>query len=208
MSLIESLNWRYATKRMTGEKVSEDKVNQILESIRLAPSAYGLQPYNLLVIEDKDMLNKIYEEACPQIVIKQCSHLIVFKALKKIKEEVMEGYIEEMVRVRDTSEEENDKFREKIQKVMDNPDINKFSWTIRQAYLGLGYATFAAAQLRVDSTPIEGFNASKLNEVLGLNTNIEEAVVLMTLGYRDEKEDRTLAKAKVRQPAEKFIRRI
>lgn len=208
MSLIESLNWRYATKRMTGEKVSEDKVNQILESIRLAPSSYGLQPYNLLVIEDKDMLNKIYEEACPQIVIKQCSHLIVFKALKKIKEEVMEGYIEEMVRVRDTSEEENDKFREKIQKVMDNPDINKFSWTIRQAYLGLGYATFAAAQLRVDSTPIEGFNASKLNEVLGLNTNIEEAVVLMTLGYRDEKEDRTLAKAKVRQPAEKFIRRI
>mgnify|MGYP001481510468 FL=1 len=208
MSLIESLNWRYATKRMTGEKVSEDKVNQILESIRLAPSAYGLQPYNLLVIEDKDMLNKIYEEACPQIVIKQCSHLIVFKALKKIKEEVMEGYIEEMVRVRDTSEEENDKFREKIQKVMDNPDINKFSWTIRQAYLGLGYATFAAAQLRVDSTPIEGFNASKLNEVLGLNTNIEEAVVLVTLGYRDEKEDRTLAKAKVRQPAEKFIRRI
>ena len=208
MSLIESLNWRYATKRMTGEKVSEDKVNQILESIRLAPSAYGLQPYNLLVIEDKDMLNKIYEEACPQIVIKQCSHLIVFKALKKIKEEVMEGYIEEMVRVRDTSEEENDKFREKIQKVMDNPDINKFSWTIRQAYLGLGYATFAAAQLRVDSTPIEGFNASKLNEVLGLNTNIEEAVVLMTLGYRDEKEDRTLAKAKVRQPAEKFICRI
>lgn len=208
MSLIESLNWRYATKRMTGEKVSEDKVNQILESIRLAPSAYGLQPYNLLVIEDKDMLNKIYEEACPQIVIKQCSHLIVFKALKKIKEEVMEGYIEEMVRVRDTSEEENDKFREKIQKVMDNPDINKFSWTIRQAYLGLGYATFAAAQLRVDSTPIEGFNASKLNEVLGLDTNVEEAVVLMTLGYRDEKEDRTLAKAKVRQPAEKFIRRI
>ncbi len=208
MSLIESLNWRYATKRMTGEKVSEDKVNQILESIRLAPSSYGLQPYNLLVIEDKDMLNKIYEEACPQIVIKQCSHLIVFKALKKIKEEVMEGYIEEMVRVRDTSEEENDKFREKIQKVMDNPDINKFSWTIRQAYLGLGYATFAAAQLRVDSTPIEGFNASKLNEVLGLDTNVEEAVVLMTLGYRDEKEDRTLAKAKVRQPAEKFIRRI
>ena len=193
---------------MTGEKVSEDKVNQILESIRLAPSSYGLQPYNLLVIEDKDMLNKIYEEACPQIVIKQCSHLIVFKALKKIKEEVMEGYIEEMVRVRDTSEEENDKFREKIQKVMDNPDINKFSWTIRQAYLGLGYATFAAAQLRVDSTPIEGFNASKLNEVLGLDTNVEEAVVLMTLGYRDEKEDRTLAKAKVRQPAEKFIRRI
>lgn len=208
MSLIESLNWRYATKRMTGEKVSEDKVNQILESIRLAPSAYGLQPYNLLVIEDKDMLNKIYEEACPQIVIQQCSHLIVFKALRKIKEEVMEGYIEEMVRVRDTSEEENDKFREKIQKVMDNPDINKFSWTIRQAYLGLGYATFAAAQLRVDSTPIEGFNASKLNEVLGLDTNVEEAVVLMTLGYRDEKEDRTLAKAKVRQPAEKFICRI
>lgn len=208
MSLIESLNWRYATKRMTGEKVSEDKVNQILESIRLAPSAYGLQPYNLLVIEDKGMLNKIYEEACPQIVIQQCSHLIVFKALRKIKEEVMEGYIEEMVRVRDTSEEENDKFREKIQKVMDNPDINKFSWTIRQAYLGLGYATFAAAQLRVDSTPIEGFNASKLNEVLGLDTNVEEAVVLMTLGYRDEKEDRTLAKAKVRQPAEKFICRI
>lgn len=208
MELLQALHWRYATKRMNGEKISTDDLHQILESIRLAPTSYGLQPFKLLVIENKKLLNEIYEKACPQVVINQCSHLIVFKALKRINADVLEDYVQEMVRVRETSEEENNKFRAKIKTVMENPNINKFSWTIRQAYLALGYATFAAAQLRIDSTPIEGFNAAALNELLGLDTDIEEAVVLLTLGYRDAENDKMAKKPKIRQPAEKFYKII
>lgn len=204
MDLLKALHWRYAAKRMNGEKISEHDLNQIMESIRLAPTSYGLQPFKLLVIENKALLNEIYEKACPQLVIKQCSHLIVFKALKRINADVLEDYVQEMVRVRNTSEEENNKFRAKIKAVMENPNINKFSWTIRQAYLALGYATFAAAQLRIDSTPIEGFNAAALNELLNLDTDKEEAVVLLTLGYRDEANDKMAKRPKVRRPAEKF----
>lgn len=208
MDVISALNWRYATKRMTGEKLSENELNQILESIRLAPTSYGLQPFRLLVVEDKDLLSQIYEESCPQIVIKQCSHLVIFKALKKVSQDVLECYVEEMTRVRNTTEDENNAFREKIYKVMNNPNINKFSWTIRQAYLALGYGTFAAAQLRIDATPIEGFNVDKMNKLLKLDTDVEESVVLLALGFRDEKEDEMLQKAKVRQPAESFISKI
>lgn len=208
MDVISALNWRYATKRMTGEKLSENELNQILESIRLAPTSYGLQPFRLLVVENKDLLNQIYEESCPQIVIKQCSHLVIFKALKKVSQDVLDRYVEEMTRVRNTTEDENNAFREKIYKVMNNPNINKFSWTIRQAYLALGYGTFAAAQLRIDATPIEGFNVDKMNKLLKLDTDVEESVVLLALGFRDEKEDEMLQKAKVRQPAESFISKI
>ena len=208
MDIIEALNWRYATKRMNGEKIPESDLEQILESIRLAPTSYGLQPFRLLVIKNRELLEKIYEEACPQVVIKQCSHLIVFKALKRINDDVLKCYVDEMTRVRNTSEEENDKFRDKIRKVMDNPNINKFSWTIRQTYLALGYATFAAAQLKIDSTPIEGFNAAALNKLLELDVEKEEAVVLLTLGYRDDEADKMHKKPKVRQPMESFVQHI
>lgn len=208
MNLIDSLNWRYATKRMTGEKIPVESLEQILEAIRLAPTSYGLQPFKVTVVEDKDMINEIYEKACPQIVLKQCSQLLIFRTRTRIGRDLVDGYVEEMVKARNASAEEVEKFRQKIKVVQNNLSINKPSWAMRQTYLALGYATFAAAQLRIDSTPIEGFNAKALNEVLGLNTDMEEAVVMLTLGYRDEKEDKTVSNAKIRRPSQDMFHRI
>lgn len=208
MNLIEALNWRYATKRMTGEKIAESDLNIILEAIRLTPTAYGLQPFKVAVTQNEDLIGEIYRKSCPQIVIKQCSHLLVFKARKKLDSEYLEGYLNEMKRRRNSTDEYIDGYRSRILRVIDNPQINKFSWMIRQTYIALGYATVAAATSGIDATPIEGFDAQSLNEILRLDTDKEEAVVMLALGYRDEKEDKLINLPKIRKPMDLMVERI
>ena len=208
MDLIEALNWRYATKRMTGEKIAESDLNIILEAIRLTPTAYGLQPFKVVVTRNEDLIGEIYRKSCPQIVIRQCSHLLVFKARKKLDSEYLEGYLKEMKRQRNSTDEYIDGYRSKILRVIDDPQINKFSWMIRQTYIALGYATVAAATSGIDATPIEGFDVQSLNEILRLDTDKEEAVVMLALGYRDEKEDKLINLPKIRKPMDLMVERI
>lgn len=207
MDLIGKLNWRYATKRMTGEKISEQDLEKILETIRLTPTAYGLQPFKVIVTENKELLDEIFEKSCSQVVINQCSHLLIFKANKKLDEEYVEGYLKELKRARNETDEYVNSYRAKIHKVIENPTINKFSWMIRQTYIALGFAMFAAAELGIDSTPIEGFDVQAMNELLGLDTEKEEAVVLLTLGYRDTRADHLYSKPKVRKSMKKLVER-
>ena len=207
MNLIEALKWRYATKRMTGEKIGEKELETILEAIRLTPSAYGLQPYKVIVTENKELLHEIFEKSCPQIVVQQCSHLLIFKAKKRLNEEYMEGFLAELKRSRNSTDEYIESYRRKIHNAILNPAVNTFSWATHQAYIALGYATFAAAQMGIDATPIEGFDVAALNRLLSLNTEDEEAVVMLTLGYRDEKEDRLAHQPKVRKPLDLLVER-
>ena len=208
MNLIEALKWRYATKRMTGEKIGEKELETILEAIRLTPSAYGLQPYKVIVTENKELLHEIYEKSCPQIVVQQCSHLLIFKAKKRLTEDYMEGFLAEVKRSRNTTDEYIASYRSKIHNVIQNPEVNTFNWAVHQTYIALGYATFAAAQMGIDATPIEGFDAAALNRLLSLNTEDEEAVVMLTLGYRNEKEDRLALQPKVRKPLDLLVERL
>ena len=208
MDLIEALNWRYATKRMTGEKIAGSDLDTILDAIRLTPTAYGLQPFKVVVVTNEDLIDKIYRNSCPQVVIKQCSHLLLFKARKRLDPEYLEGFLNEMRRVRNASDEYIDGYRSKIERVIENPEINKFSWMIRQTYIALGYATVAAAASGIDATPIEGFDAQSLNEVLLLDTEKEEAVVMLALGYRDEKEDKLIYLPKIRKPMDLLVEKI
>ena len=203
--ILSAHHWRYATKGMTGEKISDVDLNTILEAVRLAPTAYGLQPFKIIVTENKELLNEIFEKSCPQIVLQQCSHQLIFKARKKLDEEYVEGYLNEMKRKRNSSDEYIASYRSKIQKVIENPAINKFSWMIRQTYIALGFALVAAAELGIDSTPIEGFNVQAINEMLSLDTDSEEAVVLLTLGFRDEKADRLAEQPKIRKSIEQLV---
>ena len=208
MNLIEALKWRYATKRMTGEKIGETELETSLEAIRLTPSAYGLQPYKVIVTENKELLHEIYEKSCPQIVVQQCSHLLIFKAKKRLTEDYMEGFLAEVKRSRNTTDEYIASYRSKIHNVIQNPVVNTFNWAVHQTYIALGYATFAAAQMGIDATPIEGFDAAALNRLLSLNTEDEEAVVMLTLGYRNEKEDRLALQPKVRKPLDLLVERL
>jgi nitroreductase len=208
MNIIESLNWRYATKRMTGEKITGKELDTLLEAIRLAPSAYGLQPYRVIVTENRELLQQIFEQSCPQVVLQQCSHLLIFKAKKKLDEAYVEGFLSELKSARNSSDDYINSYREKIRLVINNPEINTFSWTTHQTYLALGYATFTAAQLGIDATPIEGFNPKALNRLLALNEEEEETVLMLALGYRDAGEDRLAHQPKVRKPLHKLVERL
>lgn len=205
MNLIDVLNWRYAAKRMTGDIIPKSDLNQILEAIRLAPSSYGLQPFSVTMVESRDKLNEIYEKASPQPVLKQCSHLLIFKARTRIDSELVESYLEDMAKARNATEEQVENTRKRIGSIQNNPSFNRLSWSMRQAYIALGYGTFAAAQLGIDSTPMEGFDVDALNNLLVLDVEKERAAVMLALGYRSEDEDHSIKYAKVRRSPEKMF---
>ena len=208
MNLTESLKWRYATKRMTDQKISEKDLNTIIGAISLAPTAFGLQPFRVVVTEKQELLQEIFEKSCPQIVVQQCSHLLIFKAYKNISDEHRESYLRLMKEKRNVTDDYIETYRQKIKRVQNSNQINTFEWAIRQAYIALGFAMVAAADLRIDATPIEGFNPAALNEILHIDTSKEETVVLLTLGYRDEANDHLADMPKLRKPLDELIEKI
>ena len=194
--LIEKLNWRYAAKRMNGEIVPQEKLNTILEAIKLSPSSVGLQPYKVLVISDKNLKEKIYKEAAQQPQIVESSHLLVFAVWEKITAEQVSEYINLVASTRGITVESLAQYHSKISDgILGRTEEINFNWSARQAYIALGHASVAAATEHVDATPMEGFNNAKLDEILGLNEKGLKSVVIMTLGYRDYEND-MLAKAK------------
>ena len=204
--LIEKLNWRYAAKRMNGQVVPEEKLNTILEAIKLSPSSVGLQPYNVIVISDKDLKEKIFNNAAPQPQIKESSHLLVFAAWEKITAKQIDDFINLVATTRDVTLESLAQYQQKISStVLSRTEDANLNWAARQAYIALGHALVAAAIENVDATPMEGFNADKMDEILNLKEKGLRSVVIMTLGYRDNEND-ALAKAKkVRRSNEEFF---
>ncbi len=205
MNIIDTLNWRYATKRMTSQKVSQKDLETILEALQLSPSAYGLQPYKIVVTNNKELINTIFEKACPQPVVQQCSHLIIFKTLKKVTNEYVENYLQKMQKVRKTSDKYIETYRNKITTTLMNKSDDNFNWATHQTYLALGIALVTAGQLRIDTTPIEGFSPDELNKILNLDTNKESTTVMLALGYRNEEEDHLSQFPKVRLSAKELI---
>lgn len=201
--LINKLNWRYATKRMNGETVPEEKIKTILQAIQLSPSSVGLQPYKVLVISDKETKERIFNEAAPQPQIKESSHLLVFAAWEKVTAQDIADYMNLIATTRDVSIDSLSKFHDSIGgSILGRTDEVNFDWTARQAYIALGHALVAAATEHVDATPMEGFNNAKLDEILNLKEKGLKSVVLLTLGYRDEENDHLSKAKKVRRPQE------
>lgn len=199
MSLLDKLQWRYATKRMNGTKVPQEKIDNILEAIRLAPTSYGFQPFKVIVVEDIALKNKIFETACQQPQIKESSHVLVFAAVKNIDEAQVDKYMSLISKTRNIPAESLSGFKSAFSGIISGDETANFVWTARQAYIAFGVGIVAAAFESVDATPMEGFDPIALNQLLGLNEKNLSAVTILTLGYRDEAND-LLAKAlKVRK---------
>lgn len=199
--LIEKLNWRYAAKRFNGQIIPDEKLNTILEAIKLSPSSAGLQPYNVVVISDKATMEEIFKKAAPQPQIPDASHLLVFAAWEKITAEQVTKYINLIAETRGVSLESLAQFQSNINGgILSRNEETNFNWAARQAYIALGHAVVAAATEDVDATPMEGFNAAALDELLGLKEKGLRSVVIMTLGYRDDQKDALASAKKVRRP--------
>ena len=206
MSLIDALNWRYATKKMNGEAVSQDKVDQILEAARLAPTSSGLQPYELIVITNPELKQTLLPHSFNQTQIVDCSHLLVFAAWDNYTEERINKVFARMHQERGTPPESTADYQKSLVNslVPKAAEVN-FQHAARQAYIGLGVALAEAAMLKVDSTPMEGFDNAKYDEILGLTERGLKSVAIMPLGHRYEAGDWLVNLKKVRQPKSEFV---
>mgnify|MGYP003575431320 CR=1 FL=1 len=205
MDIKSLLNWRYATKRMNGEQIGEQKLNNILESIQLSASSIGMQPYNVLVIRDGQIREQIKKIANNQPQITEASHLLVFAAWNKITPKRVDEFVERIAEVRNVSLDSLKTMRTYGENLSAAPEEQNFNWAARQAYIALGTALIAAAAEQVDATPMEGFDAAALDKLLGLEDLGLKSVILLPLGYRDQENDWLVKLPKVRVEAGKLF---
>ena len=189
MSLVSDLQWRYATKKMNGTKISAEKLEAILEAIQLSPSSFGLQPYTIFVIEDQGTKEKLLPATYHQTQVTDCSHLVVFASWNTITTENVETFIADVAAKRNMPLEALNDYKNYILSSESHlSEEQKAIWNTKQSYIALGIALAAAAEARVDATPMEGFVPAQYNEILGLTEQGLNASVVLTLGYRDEQD--------------------
>ncbi len=206
MSIIDSLKWRYATKRMNSQKVPSEKIETLLEAIQLSASGFGLQPYKVFVIDSPELKAQIQPIAYGQPQISEASHLLVFAAWNEITQEKIDAFIQLVAETRNAPLEALTDYKNAIVGSMLNlPKEIQANWADRQVYLAMGTALVAAAELKIDTTPMEGFVPAKLDELLGLQAQGLHSVLILTVGYRDESADYMTGAAKVRYPLNDLV---
>lgn len=201
MDLIENLYWRYATKKMNGTTVPTEKLDTILEAIQLAPTSSGLQPFQVLVISDEDLLAKIRPIAMGQSQITDCSHLLVFAAWENYTLEKMEKVFHYTLKERGLPLNTMDDYKNNLWGMYSQlPEEWHAHHAAKQAYIALGFSLVAAATEKVDATPMEGFDPQALDELLNLKEKGLRSAALLALGYRDADQDWLVQMKKVRKP--------
>jgi nitroreductase/dihydropteridine reductase len=196
---------------MDGSKLSSEKLENILSAIRLSPSSLGLQPYKVWVVSDKRKRQEIYEKSCKQPQIVEGSHLLVFVARKALTDKEINEYISLIASERQITEDSLAGFKNTIHGFATSKQQNPgdySQWSARQAYIALGIGLAAAADMDVDATPMEGFDADAMDEILGLKEQGLHSVVLMMLGRRDENTDHLVRAKKVRKPSELLFEHV
>lgn len=206
MTLLDNLKWRYAAKKMNGQQVPQEKLDYILEAARYAPSSSGLQPYKIFVIRDKKKLEQIREFSFNQSQITDCSHLLIWAAWDGYSAERVGDVFLKTSRERGLPDNTYEDYQKMLLGVYE--PLGK-EWQenrcAKQAYISFGLAIAAAAEQKVDATPMEGFDNAKLDEFLGLNASGLKSVVIMPIGYRDEGNDWLVNLKKWRTPKEEFV---
>ena len=206
MSLLNDLQWRYATKKMNGEIVPQEKLDYILEAARLAPTSSGLQPFEILVISNKELLGKILPLANGQIQVTDASHLLVFAAWDNYTEERINEVFARNNEERGLPSSATDDYRNMLLKLTAAKTAEEnFNHAAKQVYISFATAIVAAAEQRVDATPMEGFNPIALDELLNLKEKGLRSVLLLPIGYRDASKDWLVSMKKIRVSKERFI---
>lgn len=209
MEILEALNWRYATKRMTGEKVDSYLIEQILEAARLAPTSAGLQPFHIFVISNSELKLKIQPLAFNQPQIVECSHLLVFTSWDLMSDQRIDDMYAYINSERSLGLDATLDVVSNLKHLFAGftPE-QQYHHSAKQAHIGFGMAIAAAAELRVDATPMEGFDKDALDELLKLKDHGLKSVTLLALGRRDEANDWLINLKKVRLPKEQFVTEI
>jgi len=210
MNLIELLSWRYATKKMDPARaVPKDKVDRIIEAARLAPTSSGLQPFEIVSVTNAEVRARIRAIAWNQAQITDGSHLLVFAAWDTYTAERIDRMFDYTNEVRGFRNEGWEAYRQQLLKTYpQRPAEINFQHAARQAYIALSAAMIAAAEERVDTTPMEGFDPAALDDILGLRARGLRSAVILPLGYRQEDGDWLVKLAKIRRPLDRFVTEV
>ena len=205
-TVLEHRTLRYATKKFDAtKKVSDKDLETLLEATRLSASSYGLQPYHIFVISDQETKEKLKPVSWGQSQITDASHIIVFANAADFGEELVDDFVENVSNTRNIPLDGLKGYSDFLKsKLMGLPKDTKSNWTARQAYIAFGNLMQAAAELKIDTCPIGGFESDKYNEILGLSDKNLSAVVVLAVGYRSE-EDETQHLPKVRKSKEELF---
>ncbi|WP_026977509.1 NAD(P)H-dependent oxidoreductase [Flavobacterium tegetincola] len=205
-TIIENLNWRYATKKFDAtKKIAKADLEILKEAIRLSASAYGLQPYQVILLEDEDLRAQIKAVAWNQAQVTEASDVLIFANMTAIGLKEVESYIENMSSVRAIPAANLKGFADMMNNAVTTltPEAKEV-WTAKQTYIALGTLLSAAAELKIDATPMEGFEMNAVNQILNLTEKGLSATLIVTLGYRDENDASQFLK-KVRKPNEELF---
>ena len=185
MSVIEALNWRYAVRQFSSERIDEEKVQELLIATRLSASSYGLQPYRLIVVNDVNVRKELFRYAMGQDKVVHCSHLVVFAAQKDVSDAMVHRYIHSVAQTRGVSVESLQGLANHMKGVFACKNVKqKREWAHQQAYIALGTLLTTAAIMKIDTCPMTGFESDGFNRVLGLNELGLESSIICALGVR------------------------
>ncbi|MES2555856.1 MAG: NAD(P)H-dependent oxidoreductase [Bacteroidota bacterium] len=206
-TIIEQLQWRYATQQYdVTKKINEADLEVLKESIRLAPSSYGLQPYKVILVESAELREQLFHQSYGQAQVTDASHYFVFAVQNTLEMPHIDAYIDLVAATRELDVNQLEGFAQVMKSITAQltPE-QQFDWNSKQAYIGLGNLLTAAALLHIDATPMEGFSSIAYNELLGLNDHT--AVLAVALGYRST-TDAYQFRTKVRKEAGLFFETV
>ncbi len=207
--LNDLLNWRYATKKMDPAKaVSQEKVDAIVEAIRMAPTSSGTQPFELFIVTNPDIRSKITEAAGGQAQIADGSHTLVFAAWDDYTADRIDDVVDLNVAARGDLPMLHAYYENLKSNYVPRDAETNYAHAARQAYIALGIALVAAAEQEVDSTPMEGFDPAAVDAILGLKERGLRSVILMPLGYRDAASDWLAPMGKVRKSRDTLVTEV
>jgi nitroreductase len=208
-TILNQLKWRYAVKKFDpAKKVSDEDWETLEQSLLLAPSSYGLQPYKFIVVTDDAKKEELKPAAWGQSQITDSSHLVVIAYKKSLSDKDIEEFVNLIVETRGTPREMLAEYEGMMKNSAKQATEGGYieTWNSRQAYIALGFLLETAAILGIDACPMEGFDAAKFNEILGLEDY--SAVALCAIGYRDAENDWLAGLPKVRFPKSDLIQKI
>lgn len=207
MNLLENLNWRHAVKAYDkNKKVSQKDIDAIVEAARLAPSSSGLQPFKVIVVENQEIKEKLVQGALNPECMRDCSHVVIFAAWDRYTVERIDEVYNFTTDERGLPRGRFDSYTDQLKAIyLNQPAEENFAHIARQTYIALGLALAQAAELRIDSTPVEGFKNAVVDEVLELEKLGLKSVSLMYVGYADTANDWIAPMKKVRTPKKDFV---
>ncbi len=199
-TFLENQNWRYATKKFDAtKKISAADLAFLKEAIRLSTSSYGLQPYKVFIVENPELRAKLVAASYGQAQVADASHLLVFANELNFGAAGIDQFASTICKTRELPLEAIQGYVDYMKgNITGLPEEVRNIWTSKQTYLALGNLLNAAAELKIDVTPMEGFIPAQVNEILGLDKLGLNASLLAPIGYRHE-EDATQHYKKVRK---------